>query len=177
MNQKHIPEVGKQYNQWTIISDEIKRGSNRATYWKVICKCGKETSRNAISLITGHSKSCKSCARTDTYNTFTLSYFRKIEKRAKDIKVEFDLTVDFLWKLYEAQDKKCALSGIPIEFKNSWRTKGKCNQTCSLDRIDNTKGYTTDNVQWLHKDVNFMKHTFTQDYFISICKQITQNKS
>ena len=40
---KYVPIIGKQYRDWTVISDQIyKKDSNRATYWKVRCKCGKE---------------------------------------------------------------------------------------------------------------------------------------
>lgn len=42
----------------------------------------------------------------------------------------------------------------------------------SLDRIDSKKGYVVGNVQWVHKDINRMKNTFPQDYFIQVCKQI-----
>jgi hypothetical protein len=47
--------------------------------------------------------------------------------------------------------------------------------TASLDRIDSSKGYCEDNVQWVHKDINRMKNTFDQDYFISLCKLIAEN--
>lgn len=45
-------------------------------------------------------------------------------------------------------------------------------QTASLDRIDNTKGYTEDNVQWVHKIINKMKSDLTQEDFIMWCKRI-----
>lgn len=76
--QKHIPEIGKQYGQWTIISEEIKRGSNRATYWRVRCQCGSESWRNASSLTTGKTNSCKSCSKTsNNINTYILSYYKQ----------------------------------------------------------------------------------------------------
>jgi hypothetical protein len=47
--------------------------------------------------------------------------------------------------------------------------------TASLDRIDSSKGYVIDNVQWLHRDINMMKQRFSQEYFINICKHIAEN--
>jgi hypothetical protein len=47
-------------------------------------------------------------------------------------------------------------------------------QTASLDRIDNNKGYTKDNIQWLHKNINLMKHCFDQKYFIELCNLISE---
>ena len=52
--------------------------------------------------------------------------------------------------------------------------KGK-NQTASLDRIDSSKGYTKNNVQWLHKDINIMKRDFPEEKFLFLCKQIVKN--
>ena len=43
----------------------------------------------------------------------------------------------------------------------------------SLDRIDSNNGYVEGNVQWVHKDVNMMKKDYNQEYFINICKLIT----
>jgi len=171
MEQRLIPEVGKQYGQWQVISDTIKRSTNRKTYWEVRCKCGKETFRSAETLIKGTSKSCKSCSKTSTYHTFAYSYLKRIKSRAEKIKVDFDLTVEYLWDLYEMQDAACALSGLHIRFSNSWASLA--DQTCSLDRIDSTKGYIQGNVQWVHKDINFMKHTFGQNYFIEMCKKVS----
>ena len=44
--------------------------------------------------------------------------------------------------------------------------------TASLDRIDNTKGYTQDNVQWVHKDINRIKSDLSQEYFLTLCKTV-----
>jgi hypothetical protein len=44
--------------------------------------------------------------------------------------------------------------------------------TASLDRIDSSRGYTADNIQWVHKHVNLMKRSFNEEYFINTCKQI-----
>lgn len=46
--------------------------------------------------------------------------------------------------------------------------------TASLDRKDNTRGYTLNNVQWVHKDVNIMKNTFDRDYFVSMCRRVAE---
>jgi len=81
------------------------------------------------------------------------------------------------WKMFEKQDSKCALSGMPIEFVTVNRRRDRSKQTASLDRIDSEGDYTIDNVQWVHKDVNRMKNVFDNDYFIEICKKIASNCS
>ena len=61
----------------------------------------------------------------------------------------------------------CALSGVKLIMPTS-----KNKATASLDRIDSTKDYTLDNVQWVHKDINRMKNVYTQEYFIEMCKRV-----
>ena len=63
-------------------------------------------------------------------------------------------------------------AGVDIQFGKHWKKK-LSDQTASLDRIDNTKGYIIDNVQWVHKQVNFMKGTMKQTEFIEFCKLIS----
>lgn len=173
MKQKYIPNIGDQYRDWEVIDDKIyTTNSNRATYWKVRCKCGFEALRSAIHLVNNKVACCKSCAKRKL--SFEQSYLNKIKKRAKKSNIEFDLELDFIINLLKEQDYKCKLSGLPIEIRKVWH--GQINQTASLDRIDNTKGYIKNNVQWLHKDVNNMKHTFTEKYFIDLCKRIGSSK-
>jgi len=43
-----------------------------------------------------------------------------------------------------------------------------------MDRIDNDLGYTKENIQWVHKDVNAMKSNFKEKYFLKICKLIVR---
>ena len=58
-----------------------------------------------------------------------------------------------------------------IEFGKMRHNKS----TASLDRIDSSKGYTIDNIQWLHKDINKMKWDFSQEKFLELCKKIVNN--
>lgn len=93
-------------------------------------------------------------------------YFEKANKRTNN-KRTGDITIQDVYSLWIQQEKKCALSGINIGFYDD----GK-NHTCSIDRIDSLKEYTSDNVQLVHKDVNKMKNAFDQSYFIHICSLI-----
>lgn len=38
------------------------------------------------------------------------------------------------------------------------------------------QGYTLDNVQWVHKTINFMKHDLSQDVFIQWCERVLQTQ-
>jgi hypothetical protein len=120
-------------------------------------------------------KSCKKCSNRKTennhrgmYNLIRISWFQKSKTGAETRGLVFDISLDDVWFLYTAQEGRCALSGIPI----GWSEVGSIH-TASIDRIDSSMGYIKDNVQLLHKDVNFMKQHFSQEYFIEVCKAIS----
>ena len=92
---------------------------------------------------------------------------------AKRRKKDFNLTIEFLQELWDRQGGRCAISGLPIEHINKKVYQG---QTASLDRIDSSKGYTEDNVQWVHKTINFMKLEMTTKEFVSMCKIVSNNQ-
>lgn len=172
---KVAPVIGTKYGQWEVVSTVIKKGNGRQIYWLVKCKCGKESWRQSYALIHHRCNACKSCARFQgDKDKFSHSCLRKIKNRAEKSGLEFNLTYEYVVGLFEKQKGMCALSGVEIKFSRKWRDGNK-DQTASLDRIDNQRGYLKGNVQWIHKDVNFMKYTFDQKYFIEMCKKITRN--
>jgi hypothetical protein len=81
----------------------------------------------------------------------------------------------YLWALYLAQERRCALSGNDIEFRsNIYDGTGYTSGSASLDRIDSDKGYIEGNVQWVHKHVNLMKRSLSQEAFIDLAHQIAK---
>lgn len=95
-------------------------------------------------------------------------YHEHTKHSARRRKLEFNLSKEFMTNLLAKQNNKCIFSGLEISLSNA---------TASLDRIDSSKGYTEDNVQWVHKDVNFMKHKMNNQEFIEMCKLITKNQN
>jgi hypothetical protein len=85
--------------------------------------------------------------------------------------IPFEVTREDAWELFIRQDRKCALSGIPIEFAINLRDS-RDQQTASLDRIDNSMGYRIDNLQWVHKKLNIMKNVMGNAEFIEWCKMV-----
>lgn len=83
-------------------------------------------------------------------------------------KLEFKVPIERAWQIFEEQDRKCALTGLPISFGNSWNRR--C--TASLDRIDSTKGYIEGNVQWVHKRINAMKGDLPETELIKFCQLV-----
>ena len=89
-----------------------------------------------------------------------------IKRNAIRRNIIFNITIKEVWDLYIKQNKKCALSGLDISFKD---------KTASIDRIDSSKGYTIDNIQIVEKNINIMKRNFSLEYFYYLCKNVVNN--
>jgi hypothetical protein len=46
----------------------------------------------------------------------------------------------------------------------------------SLDRIDSSLGYIEGNVQWIYKEIQFMKRVLSQEDFIGWCEKIALHR-
>lgn len=108
--------------------------------------------------------------KVDFKNGVSISWFKKFEKNAKKRKIDFDITIDDVLKVYLDQGKVCSLSGIPIGWTRMEKT-----HNISIDRIDSDKGYTTDNIQLVYPKINMMKFTYSQDEFIDLCRLVSNN--
>lgn len=96
-------------------------------------------------------------------------YIRRSESRRKN---DCDLTIPYLKSLWEEQNGKCAISGIPLKHINT--TKSHIYRA-SLDRKDNSKGYTQGNVQFLSCSINYAKNTMTDEQAHDLMKAIVEN--
>lgn len=79
----------------------------------------------------------------------------------------WDITVEDIDAMHQEQDGLCVYSGLPIGWSESgW------DHTASIDRIDNSLGYTLDNVQLVHKEVNMMRGSLEDNRFRELCTLI-----
>lgn len=174
-NRKDI--AGKKFNMLTAIKlverRPIERKSGREDieyYWEFLCDCGNKTITRRDRVVTGKKPiiSC-GCMRNRSKwkgcGNLSKTQWGIIERNAKKRELCFEITMKDAWNLFQEQGEKCALSGQKINFKEP---------TASLDRIDSSKGYTIDNVQWVHKDINISKWDFTMDKFLEICRMVTE---
>lgn len=83
--------------------------------------------------------------------------------RAKKRGMAFDLTEEWVLEQMERQGLKCALTGIPfLDDDAHYRVRA---YAPSLDRIDNSFGYTTDNVRIVIFAVNAMLLDWGEEIF------------
>ena len=88
---------------------------------------------------------------------------------------EVTITPEDVENLYEKQGRICAMTKIPIDFGNLDIRHADRKVTASVDRIDSSIGYTKENIQIVHRDINWMKNIYSKDYFIEMCKLVAKN--
>jgi hypothetical protein len=100
-----------------------------------------------------------------------LSWLRTYEVGAKSRGLLFQINAKDVRELYDEQEGLCALSGLPILLPLSSRY---ASVTASIDRIDNSKGYTKNNIQLVHKKVNMLRGPMSVEDFVDICKMVAE---
>lgn len=178
---------------WTIL-EEVKH--NQRIQYRVQCDCGAIEIRRIDHVKSGRTTCCRSCSAQDTYaihgknnpvlgkkgvhkgvgdinRAFYLHYRYGAEKR----NIVFDVSIEYLWELFLRQNKKCALSGVDITISSNIVNSNVdyANTTASLDRKNSSLGYTEDNVQWVHKTINYIKRDLTDEDFIRWCSHVHAN--
>lgn len=180
--------AGKKFNSLTVIKEsdvdqrKTSTGKRADRYWWCKCECGETARVRHNHLLGGKIKSC-GCRQFQKGNfhpswtghgEFSGAFFSIIKHGAKIRKLKFEITKKDIWDLFLKQGRKCALTGLELKFSDY---SGGKDGTASLDRIDSLKGYTIDNIQWTHKDLNIMKMHFKEEQFIRYCQLVTQHKS
>lgn len=93
-----------------------------------------------------------------------VSWYTAFQKSGLTRGYIWDLTPEFIDAMYQEQDGLCAYSGLPI----GWEVSG-WNHTASIDRINNSLGYLESNVQLVHKEINMMRGSMTDERFKELC--------
>lgn len=167
--------IGKMFGKWTVVGIEKTKNRRKAI---VQCHCGFIKTLFISSLTKGTSSGCKLCTtprgvthnKWNGYEEISGTYWRRLFENAKKRKLEFNISIEYIWKLYYQSGKKCKLSCLPLTHSTS-NKRG----TASLDRIDSSIGYVEGNCQWLHKTINLMKQHLDEKEFINMCKLVAEN--
>lgn len=181
--------TGKKFGRLTVLRYLGFSKSAWGSYWLCECDCGTVTSvgGKGITRRLAPTQSCgclkaEDAARRMWRGCGDLSghYFHHLELRAQRYDYVFSITIEDAWALYEAQEGRCALSGLEIEFGRyapesrsvpPHHGRPRLN-TASLDRINSNEGYTLDNVQWVHKEINRMKGDLDDAEFTELCRHV-----
>lgn len=169
----HI-EPGLHIYDWEVLAETRVKG--RLSF-SCKCKCGTLKVIAASHLASGASKRCRRCSQRKQASPLYQGYeeiyprsWKKLQADAVDRNLNFTVTIEEAWRLFLAQGRRCALTGVSIEHPKAHSERHLA--TASFDRIDSSKGYASGNVQWVHKDVNRMKNNLNEVRFVEICRQV-----
>lgn len=138
-------KTGQTFGFWTAI-DFVGRDKRGKAIWKCKCICGNEKNVLIGSLMGGHSKSCgclqytlasqkntkHGMAKTPTYKSWHAMIQRCEGKGGHKSYPDRGISVCEEW----------------MSFNNFLNDMGERPKRKTLDRIDNTKGYSKNNCQW-----------------------------
>jgi len=173
--------VGKKFGELEVLERTEKRSRDYKVIYRCRCSCGAEVEKPGGYLTSGDTKSC-GCIRPIAirnahwtgFGEISGDYFSNIKRGAKARSLDFNITIEYIWDLFIKQNRECKLSGIKINLSPNLSRE---EQTASLDRIDSKVGYIPENVQWVHKDINFLKNKYSEEYLLKICKMISDKFS
>lgn len=176
LNKRTLINKGDSYNSWTVIEPNIL--IDKQLRHRVRCSCGNERLITS-SQLTSNNKyiQCKKCNDGKLLSGFRTGFLAKIQRSAilRNKEFSIDLTPEYLYSILESQNFKCALSGeelLPLDGSLDHRQQ---DINISLDRIDSSKGYIINNVQWVTKQINWAKNTLTNEEFISLCSKVVNH--
>ena len=174
-------KVGDKRGSRSIVNTEFKSGSELgkstgALYVLVRCDCGRRDWIRGKSFINNECIFCPNCAhlmeRSATFGGYNdmpgrvWSRIKNNESARVHTKNTLDFDARFVWELMNKQNYKCALSGVDLDWESA-----------SLDRKNSQVGYMSNNIQWVHKVVNLMKHSLDESEFLTWCEKIVKYKN
>ena len=163
-------ETGNTYGRLTVLSLDHKNKNN--IFWLCSCDCGNETIVRAGHLRDGTTKSC-GCGRSlgdgrSNFNRILSSY----KSNAKNYKRKWNIDTEWAWKSMQEKCYYCGSEPNTVEYAP--RTNGPFTYN-GLDRIDNKRGYETDNVVTCCWDCNAAKGAMTQQEFLGWARRLYEN--
>jgi hypothetical protein len=89
-----------------------------------------------------------------------------------------NVTLEDLKNQWEKQNGICPYTGLKLEGNTSTHHKAKISPyKASVDRIDSSKGYEVDNIEFISLMAQYAKNRFAKEELIEFCKQVAANHS
>ena len=165
-----IDLTGKKFGRWTVIKRELPNTKDAATRWFCKCGCGIEKIVLGYGLRSGDSKSC-GCLRKELsrirrrlrpglagMRQLIIAYKSNAKKKGRS----FELSEEQFAKITKQDCYYCGTK--PNNIYKSFFCSGDYIYN-GLDRIDNTKGYTIENVVPCCRFCNAAKSNRTEQEF------------
>ena len=165
-------QIGDKYKKWTVI-DGPKYDSTNHLMYLAQCECGN-TRWFSPNELTNPNKcfECVECAAktrgallakdNGSCGNLKLTRYNKLKRSAEKRDYTFEVSIEYLWNLFQKQKQICAITGDYISSI----------EEASLDRIDSSKGYIEGNVQWVTQQANLSKHIMTMEQLYEFCRKV-----
>ena len=165
-------KIGDKYKHWTVINGP-QTTEHQCVVWECQCNCGNTRWIQGNEL-TNPNKcfQCAKCAakergaiqaeRNGKVGELTLTRYTKLQRSAETRNISFNISMEYLWNLFEYQNHTCAITGDYIPSITE----------ASLDRIDSNGNYEEGNVQWVTYQANISKHTMSMNELYEFCKKV-----
>lgn len=112
---------------------------------------------------------CKTCSAEACRVSYRSSFAKRFAALLRaDLRRKDHLTVDWCIQQYEKQEGRCFYTGIFFSLDTG-------SYAISLDRKDNTLGYTQDNTVLCLWIINSMKRALPLSEFLNLCRLVAKN--
>lgn len=179
----HIEDhLGKRFGTRVVLGVAPRRDHHQR--WMMRCDCGAVSPVQASTLLRGRALGCSPCTKGGMkgpgshnwkgHGAVPAGVVSRARCSAEARGLEWAITIEMVDTLFHRQGGRCALSGREMTFQRGNAHRGHRSVVASIDRIDNTKGYTPDNVQLVTVEVNFAKQTMSDAEFVALCRDIVR---
>ena len=171
----YYDHTGKKYGN-LIIVEQVDNDKHGHTRWLAVCTCGTETIVWGNHLKSGHKQSCGAGYHMPNVLPVGEASFRRLFRGMKrDAKRR-----NYEWKLSRAQvrgltKENCHYCNTePAQIVSGKRVNGSYVYN-GIDRVDNTKGYTPENVVPCCKACNYAKRDMSFGEFTTWILDVYNN--
>lgn len=149
---------------------------NRISYCSLSCAGRAENNNSRLATYPKFDLSPYRGNRADEYTLFR-RYLKSAKNRKNKIQ-NIDITLEDLKEVWEKQNGICPYSKINLLLApTTFTIKFTENPFfyASLDRIDSSKGYTKDNIEFVSMGINFLKNHYSKEQVISFIQELVHN--